>query len=62
MAPRDIFTAGQYRVCVYYLDDEPADVGERIGESLRRASHGTAVQPLLGAPFESMVKWDWNRF
>ncbi len=59
--PREIYTPGRHRVTIYYLDDEPADVGERLADPLRR-SWTAATRPLLAAPFESMTKWDWDRF
>jgi hypothetical protein len=58
---REIYTPGRYRITVCYLDDEPADVGERLAEPLRR-SWTAATRPLLAAPFESVTKWDWDRF
>jgi hypothetical protein len=60
---RAIYTAGRFRITLLYLDAEPVDVAERLAEPLRRSWEQTdATLPLLAAPFESMVKWDWNRF
>ena len=58
---REIYTPGRYRVTVYYLDEEPAEVGERLAGPLRR-SWTTATRPLLAAPLESMFRSDWDRF
>lgn len=58
---REIFSPGRYRITVCYLDEEPSEVGERLAEPLRR-SWTAATRPLLAAPFESVVKWDWDRF
>lgn len=55
------FTTGEYRMTVCYLDDEPAAVGERIGSVLASADHPPA-DIVLAAPFESMMRWDWDRF
>ncbi|HUD18320.1 MAG TPA: hypothetical protein VMQ59_13720 [Acidimicrobiales bacterium] len=59
---RPMFTAGEYRMTVCYLDDEPATVGERLQPVLDRAWASAPVRPLLAAPFESMMRWDWDRF
>jgi hypothetical protein len=59
---REIYTPGRFRVTVCYLDDDPADVGERIAEPLQRVWEDASTRPLLAAPFESMVEWVWDRF
>jgi hypothetical protein len=57
-----MFTDGDYRMTVCYLDDEPATVGERLGPVLDRMWRSAPVRPLLAAPFESVIPWDWDRF
>jgi len=59
---RDIYTEGRYRVTICYLDDEPAEVAQRIAVPLRRAWQDGASRPLLAAPLESMLAWAWDRF
>jgi hypothetical protein len=59
---RPNFSAGDYRVTVLYLDGEPAGVGSRLEPVLRDAWAGEPTRPLLAAPFEAMMHWDWERF
>ena len=59
---RPMFTDGDYRMTVCYLDDDPATVGERLAPVLDRWWATAPVRPLLAAPFESMMIWDWDRF
>jgi hypothetical protein len=57
-----MFTKGAYDITVCYLDDDPATVGRRLAPVLERSWESAPVRPLLAAPFESMMIWDWNRF
>jgi hypothetical protein len=59
---RPMFSDGDYRMTVCYLDDDPATVGERLAPALDRWWATAPVRPLLAAPYESMVVWDWDRF
>ncbi len=59
---RPMFTEGDYRMTVCYLDDDPASVGERLAPLLDRWWSQAPARPLLAAPYESMISWDWNRF
>ncbi len=59
---RDIYTPGQFRITVCYLDDAPAEVAARVAEPLRRAWQNESTRPLLAAPFESIVEWVWDRY
>jgi hypothetical protein len=59
---RSMFTEGDYRMTVCYLDDDPASVGKRLVPVLNRAWAAAPIRPLLAAPFESMMLWDWDRF
>ncbi|MGH9081023.1 MAG: hypothetical protein ACRDYE_13315 [Acidimicrobiales bacterium] len=59
---RPAFTPGEYRITLCYLDDEPGRVGERLGPLMTRVAADQPVQLLLAAPFESLVRWDWDRF
>jgi hypothetical protein len=56
------FSDGRYRFTVCYLDAEPAEVAGTLGAVLRRAWDGAPTHPVLAAPFESMMHWDWERF
>jgi hypothetical protein len=63
LKPRPIFTPGRHLMTLCYLDDDPAEVGRRLLAPLRQLSESnSATRPLLAAPFESIVKWDWDRF
>jgi len=55
-------TPGDYRITLCYLDREPTEVGSRIAPILQKAWDGAPSRPVLAAPFESMMKWDWDRF
>jgi hypothetical protein len=57
-----MFTAGEYRITVCYLDDEPAAVGDLLAPVLERLWAAAPARPLLAAPFESLMRWDWTRF
>lgn len=59
---RPMFTAGEYRMTVCYLDDEPAAVGERLAPVLERLWATAPARLLLAAPFESLMRWDWTHF
>lgn len=59
---RPSFSPGRYRITTCYLDDDPATVGQRLAPVLRRIWEDAPVRPLLAAPFESMMIWDWERF
>ncbi len=58
---RPSFTEGAYRMTLCYLDDEPAAVGERLQPLMARVSATEPVRLVLAAPFESVVRWDWDR-
>lgn len=59
---RPTFTPGVFRITTCYLDDDPATVAARLQEPLERIWKDAPVRPLLAAPFESMMTWDWDRF
>jgi hypothetical protein len=59
---RPTFSPGRYRITTCYLDDDPATVGQRLEPVLARIWEKSPVRPLLAAPFESMMTWDWDRF
>jgi len=59
---RPTFSPGRYRITTCYLDDDPATVGQRLEPVLAGIWEKSPVRPLLAAPFESMMHWDWDRF
>jgi hypothetical protein len=59
---RPMFTEGDFRMTVCYLDDHPATVAERLAPLVDRAWASAPASPRLAAPFESMMAWDWDRF
>lgn len=59
---RRMFTDGHHRIIVCYLDDDPASVGERLSPVVEQVWASAPSQILLAAPFESLVRWDIDRF
>ena len=60
---RPLFTPGDLRITVCYLDDDPAAVGDGLAPVVGRHWEGdAAAHLLLAAPFESLVTVDWQRF
>jgi hypothetical protein len=59
---RPTFTPGIFRITACYLDEDPATVGARLAPVLEQIWRSSPVRPLLAAPFESMMRWDWDRF
>jgi hypothetical protein len=45
-----------------FLDEEPPDVAARLQPVLRQRWSEKAVEPLLAAPFHSLVAYDWGRY
>ena len=45
-----------------YLDDDPVDTAERLGEEMRRRWAAGDVAGLLAAPFHTLVPFDWARY
>lgn len=62
LRPRAIVTPGHYRMSLYYLDDEPAEVAARLAGPLRDSWGEGPTRPVLAAPFESMLQLEWDRF
>ena len=59
---RPMFTEGRYRMTVCYLDDDPATVAARLAPVMEQAWSTAPVRPVLAAPFESMMIWNWEHF
>jgi hypothetical protein len=49
-------------VSYLFLDDEPASVAERLRPRLEQRWSSTGAEPLLAAPFHSLVAYDWGRY
>ncbi|HEX4174549.1 MAG TPA: hypothetical protein VHY81_01445 [Acidimicrobiales bacterium] len=49
-------------VSYLFLDDEPAEVAERLRPRLERRWSTTGSEPLLAAPFHSLVAYEWDRY
>jgi hypothetical protein len=59
---RPMFSAGDYQMTLCYLDADPAVVGERLGPVVQEAWATAPGRLVLATPFESMMRWDWDRF
>jgi hypothetical protein len=59
---RSMFSEGHHRIIICYLDDDPAAVGERLSPVVEQVWATAPSQVLLAAPFESLVRWDIDRF
>ena len=57
-----MFSKGEFRVTVCYLDADPATVGAALAPIVRERWRHDGVEARLAAPFESVVRWDWERF
>ena len=49
-------------VSYLFLDDEPAEVAERLRPRLEQRWSTTGNEPLLAAPFHSLVAYEWDRY
>jgi hypothetical protein len=49
-------------VSYLFLDDEPPVVAERLRPRLHLRWSGTGSEPLLAAPFHSLVAYEWDRY
>ncbi len=59
---RPMFSDGRYRMTLCYLDDDPPATGERLAPLVNRAWAPAPARLVLAAPFESMMRWEWDRF
>jgi len=57
---RPMFTEGILRITICYLDEEPVTVADRLASTLDRVWDVVPTRLLLAAPFESIVRWDWE--
>ncbi len=59
---RPMFSDGDLRMTVCYLDDDPPVVAGRLAPVVERCWAGAPARVVLAAPFESVVRWEWDRF
>jgi hypothetical protein len=50
------------QVSYLFLDEEPPVVAERLRPRLKVRWSGTGCEPLLAAPFHSLVVYEWDRY
>ena len=50
------------QVSYLFLDDEPAEVARRLRPRLEQRWSRTGNEPLLAAPFHSLVAYEWDRY
>lgn len=58
--PFSSIEAGQ-RITYLFLDGDPVETGERLGQVLEQRWDRSGVRPLLAAPFYTIVPHDWDR-
>jgi hypothetical protein len=50
------------QVTYCFLDDDPAETGERLRPTLEKRWADSIVEPLLAAPFHTIVPYEWTRY
>jgi hypothetical protein len=60
--PAVTFDHSGLQVTYCFLDDDPADTGERLRPTLEKRWASHAVEPLFAAPFHTIVRYEWNRY
>ena len=50
------------QVTYCYLDDDPADAGRRLRPVMEKRWADAGVVPLLAAPFQAIVPYEWDRY
>ena len=50
------------QVSYLFLDDEPTEVAKRLRPRLEQRWSRTGNEPLLAAPFHSLVAYEWDRY
>jgi hypothetical protein len=60
--PAVTFDHSGFQVTYCFLDDDPAEVGERIRPVLEKRWASCDVEPLLAAPFHTIVRYEWSRY
>jgi hypothetical protein len=54
--------SGGLQLSLFFLDDDPVVVGDRITEPLVQRWADDGLVPLLGAPFYGVVPFEWDRY
>jgi len=54
--------AGDQQITYCFLDDDPIDTAGRLRPVLEQRWRDTHIQPLLAAPFYSVVPYEWDRY
>lgn len=49
-------------VAYLFLDDDPAEVALRLRPRVEERWSTTGIEPLLAAPFHSLVTYEWDRY
>jgi hypothetical protein len=49
------------QVTYCFLDDDPAEAGDRLRPFLEKRWSDSAVEPLFAAPFHTIVRYEWTR-
>lgn len=50
------------QVTYCFIDDDPATVGKRLRPLLEERWSSSAVEPLLAAPFHSLIPYQWDQY
>jgi hypothetical protein len=59
--PAVTFDHSGLQVTYCFLDEDPAETGERLRPSLEKRWADSAVEPLFAAPFHTIVRYEWTR-
>ena len=60
--PAGTFDHSGLQVTYCFLDDDPAETGERLRPTLEKRWARTGVEPLFAAPFHTIVRYEWGRY
>jgi hypothetical protein len=59
--PKRVGSAPDMRIAVFYLDAPPVEMARPLGEALATRWRDGRITPLLAAPLEVVVPWQWER-
>lgn len=54
--------ANDWQITYCFLDDDPLDTAQRLRPVLEKRWQANHTQPLLAAPFFSIVPYEWDRY
>lgn len=60
--PAVTFDHSGLQVTYCFLDDDPAETGERLRPTLEKRWALSGVEPLFAAPFHTIVRYEWDRY